>query len=315
MLKPTPTLERNMVAGLFSGAAYSTAERQVHNLGSDILKQLMVDNLRDCGLVLLDTEGKVLSWNAGAKGLLGYEEADAVGQPFARIVPPATLDASGTPVSLAKARRHGRHEEICQRMRRDGTGLEVREVVIPLRDPQHNLVAFGLMMQSLEAAREAATRPVATPAPRARKVLLVDDEEVVRVTAQHQLEDLGYEVLSAASGEEALDILARDESIDVLFTDVIMPGMNGGQVAEEARTIRPDLRILFTSGYFEHALVERGNIKPNANLLVKPYQRRELCRMMNRILAADVRHAEELAGPGDAASPPRDAAVPLHARR
>ena len=130
----------------------------MHSLGSDILKQLMVDNLRDCGLVLLDTEGKVLSWNAGAKGLLGYEEAVAVGQPFARIVPPETLDASGTPVSLAKARRHGRHEEICQRMRRDGTGLEVREVVIPLRDPQHNLVAFGLMMQSLEAAREAAAR-------------------------------------------------------------------------------------------------------------------------------------------------------------
>ncbi len=287
----------------------------MYSLGSDILKQLMVDNLRDCGLVLLDTEGKVLSWNAGAKGLLGYEEADAVGQPFARIVPPETLDAAGAPPSLAKARRYGRHEEICRRTHSNGTGLELREVVIPLRDPQHNLVAFGLMMQALEAARDAATGLAATPARRAPKVLLVDDEEVVRVTAMHQLEDLGYEVLTAASGEEALDILARDESIDVLFTDVIMPGMDGGQVAEEARTIRPDIRILFTSGYFEHALVERGNIKPNANLLVKPYQRRDLCRMMNRIVAADVRNSEELAGPGDRVSPFGDAVVPMHARR
>ncbi len=286
----------------------------MHILGSDILKQLMVDSLRDCGLVLLDIEGKVLSWNAGAKGLLGYEEADAIGQPFARIVPPETLDAAGAPPSLAKARRYGRHEEICQRTHSDGTGLEVREVVIPLRDPQHNLVAFGLMMQALEAARDAATRPAATPVRRAPKVLLVDDDEVVRVMAMHQLEDLGYEVLSAASGAEALDILARDESIDLLFTDVIMPGMDGGRLAEEARTIRPDIRILFTSGYFEHALVERGNIKPNANLLVKPYRRNELARMMNRMLAKDVAEAEELAWQQGPVSPSREDAPARHAR-
>jgi len=284
----------------------------VDRSSAEILKQLLVDNWRDCGLVLLDTEGKVLSWNAGAKGLLGYEEADAVGQPFAHIVPPESLDESGAPLSLSKARRFGRHEEICRRTRRDGAGLEVREVVIPLRDPQHNLVAFGLMMHALEATRAGATAPAVQPAPRSPKVLLVDDEEIVRVMAVHQLEDLGYEVLHAASGPEALDILKRDESIDVLFTDVIMPGMDGGRLAEEARTIRPDIRILFTSGYFEHALVERGNIKPNANLLVKPYQRRDLARMMNRILARDVVDTQERAWLSKGGAPsPEEARVDL----
>lgn len=254
-------------------------------------KQLMVDSLQDCALVVLDTEGKVLSWNAGAKGLLGYKEAEAVGLYFARIVPPETLDPAGAPPSLALARRKGRHEEICQRMRSDGRDLSVREIVIPLRDPQHNLVAFGLMMQSLEGGAE---RPIVISTRKACKVLVIDDDDVVRTTARHHLEDLDYEVIAAASGAEALDILARDESIDVLFTDVIMPGMNGGELAEKARQMRPDLKVLFTSGYFEHALVAKGCISPNTNLLVKPYRRSDLAKKMNMILADEIPGSDNL---------------------
>lgn len=73
------------------------------------LKQLMVGNLT---LILLDTDGKVLSWNAGAKNLVGYEEAQAVGQPYTRIGPPEARDPNGAPLSLTIARRTGRHEEI-----------------------------------------------------------------------------------------------------------------------------------------------------------------------------------------------------------
>ena len=143
-------------------------------------KQLMVDSLQDCALVVLDTDGKVLSWNAGAQGLLGYEEAEAVGLSFARIVPPETLDPAGAPPSLALARRKGRHEEICQRMRSDGRDLVVREVVIPLRDRQHNLVAFGLMMQPIEGAPgaggSAVQRPIVISTRKACKVLVADDD-------------------------------------------------------------------------------------------------------------------------------------------
>jgi PAS domain S-box-containing protein len=256
------------------------------------LKQLMVDSLKDYALVLLDTDGKVLSWNAGAQNLLGYEEAQAVGQPYARIVPPEARDPNGAPLSLTIARKKGRHEEIGQRIHSSGKDLELHELVVPLRDPQHNLVAFGLMMQSVEAARRAgngsALRPSMTARPTLPTVLLVDDDDQVRTTSKCLLEDLNYEVLAVASGSEALDALRRNDNIDVLFTDVVMPGMDGGELAEQARLLRPELKILFTSGYFAHALIQKGNISPDTNLLVKPYRPRDLARKMNTLLADDV---------------------------
>ena len=262
------------------------------------LKQLMVDSLRDCALILLDTEGKVLSWNAGAKNLLGYEEGQAIGQPYARIVPPEARDPNGAPLSLTIARRKGRHEEIGQRIHSNGTDLELHEVVIPLRDPQHNLVAFGLMMQSVEATRRATRnagpRSACVEAELVPTVLLVDDDDQVRITAECLLNDLNYEVIAVASAIEALDVLRRNESIDVLFTDVVMPGMDGGELAEQARLLRPDLKILFTSGYFQHALIQKGNITPNANLLVKPYRPGDLARKLKSILADEVCGSDDL---------------------
>jgi PAS domain S-box-containing protein len=262
------------------------------------LKQLMVDNLKDCALILLDPNGKVLSWNAGAKNLLGYEEVQAVGQPYARIVPPEARAPNGAPLSLTIAREKGRHEEIGQRIHCNGTDLVLHEVVIPLHDPQHNLMAFGLMMHSVEAARRAADgtapRPPIVADASLPTVLLVDDDDQVRMTAECVLKDQNYEVIAVASGTEALDVLRGNESIDVLFTDVIMPGMDGGELAEQARLIRPDLKILFTSGYFEHALIQKGNITANANLLVKPYRPRDLARKMKIILADDVAGSNEL---------------------
>ncbi len=263
------------------------------------LKQLMVDNLSDCALVVLGPDGKVMSWNPGARGLLGYEEGEAVGLAFSRIVPPETLDETGAPHALALARRNGRHEEICQRMHSDGSDRDVREIVIALRDSQHNLVAFGVMLQPLAApdpARDGgAGQAPAKAQKKVTKVLLVDDDGNVRNTAVNLLTGLGYAVLTAASGAEALDMLARDEGIDVLFTDVMMPGgMDGGEVAEKAREIRPDIKVLFASGYFEEALVKKGNIVANTHLLVKPYRRRDLAKMMNMILADEVRGADDL---------------------
>lgn len=285
------------------------------SFGFDHLKQLMVDSLPDCGLVLLDTEGTVLSWNQGAAGLLGYEEADAVGQPFARIVPTEALDPMGAPPALAKARRHGRHEEICRRTRSDGTGLELREVVIPLRDPQHNLVAFGLMMQSLGAkAASGPARSAVDASRRKARVLVVDDDGFVRALTSNMLADLGYEVFEAASGAEALDILSRDESIDVLFADVVMPGMGGRELAEAAQAIRPDLRLVFASGYFPYALREKGNLAPGTDVLVKPYRRRDVARVMRRLLAEEVRDAGSgRSGPLESAHVFRDEAGAGHA--
>lgn len=254
------------------------------------LKQLFVDSLADCALVLLDSEGKVLTWNAGAEELLGYTEEEAVGRSFSGAFAPGTTDATCPPASLAVARNKGRHEEISWRRHSDGSERELWEIVIPLYDPQLQFVAFGVMMRSLGAQAGAVTAPLrVVAAGRRRKVLLVDDDGAVRATSVDLLTTLGYEVLVAASGLEALDILARVGDVDVLFTDVIMPGgMDGGEVADQAKRIRPGIKILFQSGYFEGALVRQGNISANTHLLVKPYRRKDLAQMMNMILADEV---------------------------
>jgi PAS domain S-box-containing protein len=116
-------------------------------------------------------------------------------------------------------------------------------------------------------------------------VLAVEDDALVRAYVVAQLRSLGYQVLTAANGAEALIIIESDVRIDVLFTDVIMPGaMNGRQLAEESRKLRPDLKILFTSGYTENAIVHHGRLDPGVLLLAKPYRKADLARMMRQAI-------------------------------
>jgi len=120
-------------------------------------------------------------------------------------------------------------------------------------------------------------------------VLLVDDDEIVRFTVGSMLEELGYAVLSAASGAEALSIIEADARIDLLFTDVVMAGPIGGRkLAERAVAIRPALKVLFTSGYTENAIVHSGRLDPGVELLSKPYGRDVLAAKIRRVLDGSV---------------------------
>eukprot|EP01137_Pigoraptor_chileana_P028605 Opistho-2@12734 len=105
-------------------------------------------------------------------------------------------------------------------------------------------------------------------APRGReRILLVEDNEEVREHVSAMLSGLGYDVLCAAGGQEALELLDRAGEIDLLFTDVMMPGgMNGREVAVAARRTRPGLKVLFTSGYAEGALQRDGRLEPPCTL-------------------------------------------------
>jgi signal transduction histidine kinase len=109
-------------------------------------------------------------------------------------------------------------------------------------------------------------------------VLVVEDEENVRRYSSDALRDLGYRVLEADSGEAALKIIDAERDIAVLFTDVVMPGMNGRKLSEVALERRPSLKILFTTGYTRNAIVHNGMLDPGVNLLSKPFSLSELAR-------------------------------------
>ncbi|RZI38114.1 response regulator, partial [Herbaspirillum sp. HC18] len=113
------------------------------------------------------------------------------------------------------------------------------------------------------------------------KILIVEDDALVRQYVVTQVRSLGYIALEAANGAEALAIIDSDETIELLFTDIIMPGnMNGRQLADEAHKRRPGLKTLFTSGYTENAIVHHGRLDSGVLLLAKPYRKSELAKML-----------------------------------
>ncbi len=118
-------------------------------------------------------------------------------------------------------------------------------------------------------------------------ILVVEDDRMVREYVVAQLKSLGYSTLPAADAAEALAMLNSGTVPDLLFTDVIMPGgINGRSLAEQARRRLPELKILFTSGYTETAIVHHGRLDPGVLLLPKPYRKVDLARMIRKALEA-----------------------------
>jgi CheY-like chemotaxis protein len=118
-------------------------------------------------------------------------------------------------------------------------------------------------------------------------VLVVEDDPLVRRYVMTQIESLGYTTLEAANASDALRIIDDVATIDLLFTDVIMPGgMNGRQLVDEALKRRPGLKTLYTSGYTENAIVHHGRLDSGVLLLAKPYRKSELARMIRHALAS-----------------------------
>jgi signal transduction histidine kinase len=117
-------------------------------------------------------------------------------------------------------------------------------------------------------------------------ILIVEDDVLVREYVVAQIGRLGYHTLAASNAAEALATINGPERIDLLFTDVIMPGaMNGRQLAIEAQTRRPGLKVLYTSGYTENAIVHHGRLDAGVLLLPKPYLGSDLARMIRTALA------------------------------
>lgn len=135
------------------------------------------------------------------------------------------------------------------------------------------MVCLYLPRADREAAdEEAAARTRVEPADRGETVLVVDDEATIRMLVTEVLEDLGYATLEAADGHAAQRILSSDARVDLLITDVGLPGgMNGRQLADAARARRPDLATLFITGYAENAALSHGHLGSGEHVLTKPF--------------------------------------------
>ena len=119
-----------------------------------------------------------------------------------------------------------------------------------------------------------------------QRILLVEDNEVVRGPVTQLLEELGYDVLSAESPSEALELSADGDPIDLLLTDVVMPEMNGRQLAELLREKRPELRVLFMSGYTDDSVIARGVIDHQMKFLQKPFGADQLAQAVAELFVA-----------------------------
>ena len=129
------------------------------------------------------------------------------------------------------------------------------------------------------------TEPVANIEVGHETILVVEDDRLVRDYVLAQLGSLGYVTLEAANATEALDLIAAGCHFDLLFTDVIMPGaMNGRELADTILAQRPGMKVLFTSGYTENAIIHHGRLDSGVLLLAKPYRKSDLARMIRRAL-------------------------------
>ena len=176
----------------------------------------------------------------------------------------------------------------------EGLVTQMRGHVAVTTEPGHGTV-FSVLLPLVvptpgiaEAARAGAgtaSRSAKRPVRHRGPILVVDDETIVRTLVRRILTSAGYEVLSAGTPEEALEIAARPGAIELLVTDVLMPGMNGHQLAGRLLTERPDLRVVYMSAYSPESIFGDGVLPPEVPFLAKPFTSAQLERLVETALA------------------------------
>jgi CheY-like chemotaxis protein len=135
------------------------------------------------------------------------------------------------------------------------------------------------------AIPHAAAVRTAQHAATGETVLVVEDEPVVRGVILEMLGEQGYRTLEAVDGPSGLNILRNGQRIDLLITDVGLPGMNGRQLADQARETRPDLKILFITGYAESVAISDGFLQPGMEMITKPFALDNLSRRVRAMVS------------------------------
>jgi CheY-like chemotaxis protein len=177
-----------------------------------------------------------------------------------------------------------------------GTGLGLSTVygivkqsggeIVVYSEPGHGTCVKIYFPAVHEAATEDAAENTEQGAlPGSETILLIEDEEEVRQLVRQTLEKLGYQLLVAASGREAIESAERHEGpINLVITDVIMPQMSGRQTAERLKVSRPDVQVLYISGYTESAILRTNSLEEDQSFLQKPFTPLTLARRVRDLL-------------------------------
>ena len=151
----------------------------------------------------------------------------------------------------------------------------------------HGTTVRIYLPQAIGAAKPAAAVNAPVVEGGTETILIVEDDNLVRTFVVGQIKSLGYATVAAINAAEALIVIDGPQAIDLLFTDMIMPGsMNGRQLADAALQRRASLKILFTSGYSNEAIIHHGHLDAGVLLLAKPYRKSDLARMIRTALVA-----------------------------
>ena len=247
-------------------------------------------NARDAmpggGKLMIETENVVLDENYAG------QRVDVVPGDYVRI----SISDTGTGMSAEDAAR-AFEPFFTTKARGKGTGLGLSMVYGFVKQSGGHVAIYselghGTVVTLYLRRARGQDEPVARVEPgdvagHGERILLVEDDDLVRKHAVQLLESLGYGVVVASNGPEALEVLRSGVPCDLLFTDVIMPGgMTGPRLAEAAHALRPGLPVLYTSGYTENAIVHHGRVDPGVNLLHKPYRKPELAAKLRLVLGA-----------------------------
>jgi two-component system, cell cycle sensor histidine kinase and response regulator CckA len=242
-------------------------------------------------------------------------EADTARHRYVVPGPCVTLQVSDTGMGMdAEVQSHVFEPFFTTKGKGKGTGLGLATVYgivkqsggyIWLESESGKGTKFNICLPRAEGVEEEAVRETVKPARRAagpQTILLVEDEPSLRKLTRRTLVEAGYTVLEAEDAAEAMEVARRSDSpMDLLLTDIVMPGMNGHELAAQLSPGRPDMKVLFMSGYTDGAVATHGVLKPGTTILRKPFSRDTLVKYVAGILAekrggsapeADAAHSE-----------------------
>ena len=202
---------------------------------------------------------------------MSRETLERACEPFFTTKEPGRGTGLGLAMAFGFARQSGGHLAIYSEL---GCGTTVR-----LYLPRHQ--------EEVPLRQQPALADAAPQAPGgSERVLLVEDEPLVRQFVEAQLATLGYRVVSASNGEEALKALRGGAAaFDLLLTDIVMPGpLKGPEIAAEARRVMPEIKVIYTTGYAQQAALAHADLPADAPVLSKPYRRATLARLIRSVL-------------------------------